>query len=539
MRTTYLCLAACLVITGLASCGGGGSSTNPPPPPPPPPPSVPVALAERFMIDGNIDFGVFSATQQQSVNFVDDLGSGVTAKSTVIRWGIMNDDQDIYIAVQWDDDTFNNGFDAQLGPTDFDGVKILFDDNVNGIMDASDDQKTVIAASISSFYVDQNFTNTEQTDQIGDGLARLAHDAANGIYTAEFLLPLSADSLAEDGDLSDSTPYNIQLFDHVELAVPSGAIATAFPSVTDSSGWPSLGIVSAPVHTRGQLPVNLTGLIAFISEHEAGINGDLYTFDPSTRIVTRVTNLPNLFKDNLSLSHDRTRIAFHGAPSKTDFLAYEIYSVNVDGTNLQQLTNNSILDGHPAWSPDDSRIIYASFRDAAGESLITMTSDGTEIGDLTPLGFHDNDPDYLADGRVIFKTDRYSALPEVRIALINEDGSGAQQITVQNGVSDHDPVGIDGFTVFERFPKNTDFSTDLESGFIGWPIIEASFDGTETTLLSDGWINWLPLYDPNGAFVAYQKSTGAYTDVRLMTRTGKPLGRLIPAITQIRYIDWK
>jgi len=536
MCAVRLYVAAGLVIAGLTGCGGGGNSS---PLPPVSPPAPPTALAERIAIDGIIDFGDFSATQQQTVEFVDELGAGVPSKSTSIRWGILNDDQDVYIALEWNDDTFNNGFDLLTGPTDFDGVKLMFDDNANGILDASDDQKTVIAASVSSLYIDQFFSGTEQPDQIGDGLGRLAYDGASGTYTAEFLMPLSADSADEDGNLTDSTPYNILLYDNIVLAAPTGAVATVYPSTTNSGGWSNLPLTSAPIHTRAQLPTNLTGLIAFISEHDVGINGELYTFDPSTGSVTRVTILPNLFKDNLSLSHDRTRIAFHGAPSKEDFLAYEIYTINTDGSNLQQLTSNSILDGHPAWSPDDARLAFASFRDAEGESLITITTDGTEISDLTPLGFHDNDPEYLPDGRVIFKTDRFSLVPEVQIALMNEDGSGLQQVTMQSGVSDHDPVGIDGFTVFERFPKDTNFATDVESGFIGWHIVEASFAGTETTLLSDGWINWLPLYDPTGAYIAYQKSTGTYTDVRLMTRQGQQFGRLIPGITRIRYIDWK
>jgi len=30
-----------------------------------------------------------------------------------------------------------------------------------------------------------------------------------------------------------------------------------------------------------------------------------------------------------------------------------------------------------------------------------------------------------------------------------------------------------------------------------------------------------------------------YTDARLMNKDGRDLGRLIPNITKIRYIDWK
>jgi Tol biopolymer transport system component len=76
--------------------------------------------------------------------------------------------------------------------------------------------------------------------------------------------------------------------------------------------------------------------------------------------VRRVTRLPKLFKDNVSLSHDRTMIAFHGTEKRNDTKTYEIYTTDIDGSNLTQLTNNIILDGHPAWSLDchDFRKIY-------------------------------------------------------------------------------------------------------------------------------------------------------------------------------------
>ena len=90
----------------------------------------------------------------------------------------------------------------------------------------------------------------------------------------------------------------------------------------------------------------------------------------------------------------------------------------MDGSGLTRLTNNSILDGHPGWSLDDSQIVYASFRPGGGSKLVLMSDDGTELEVLTPDGVSDNDPDFLADGRIVFKTDRFSTLPEVRIAVM-------------------------------------------------------------------------------------------------------------------------
>jgi Tol biopolymer transport system component len=41
----------------------------------------------------------------------------------------------------------------------------------------------------------------------------------------------------------------------------------------------------------------------------------------------------------------------------------EIYVMNADGTGLQRLTNNTASDTRPSWSPDGTKIVFASNRD--------------------------------------------------------------------------------------------------------------------------------------------------------------------------------
>jgi Tol biopolymer transport system component len=174
-----------------------------------------------------------------------------------------------------------------------------------------------------------------------------------------------------------------------------------------------------------------------------------------------------------------------------------------------------------------------------------MTSaTGWEIANLssvTSTTANDNDPDWLPDGRIVFKTDRFSpGLPDqVRIAVMNADGTMVTQLSNSIDTSDHDPTATNTVTVFERFTKGTNYSADLSSIYSAWNIIEARIDGSgERTLLADGWVNWLPVHDPTGQYLVYLKSVG-YTDARLMTKDGRDLGRLIPEIAKIRYIDWK
>ena len=511
------------------SSGGGGNH------------SLPAPLGESYPIDGQINLFEFDTINELTLNINDNFGQGLLVKTTTLRWVMTNDDRNIYIALEWIDDSYEHNFNMNLGPQVFDGIKLFFDNDGNGSLDDGEDERTVIAASVGSQYIDQHVSSGDETDLIGDGFAKLSYDQSANTYQAEFLFPLVADTNGEDAYLTNVARYNIFIYENVNLtdpANPSGNGVYAYGAGTDSSSWPNVPMAPAGPHAYPELPSNLAGLIVFISDHEV-TNGEIYSFDPLGGRVNRVTILPNLYKENVSLSHDRTRVAFHGTINKDDFSSYEIYSVDIDGTNLIRLTNNTVLDGHPGWSPDDAQIAYASFRDLGQASVIIMDADGNEISDLTPPGVDDNDPDYLPDGRILIKTDRFSASPQVRIAVMNGDGSGIEQLTFVAGVSDHDPVGDGTYTVFERFRKGTNFATDVESGFTPWDLIEARIDGSgEKTILSDGWVNWLPVYDPSGQYLCYLKNSG-YTAAYLMTRDGRNLGRLIPNITRIRYIDWK
>ncbi len=515
-------LFAALMLILLWSCGGGGSS-----------PALQPLTASK-PIDGVINFADFATTSRQTLTFLDSLGGGAAVKTVDLQWGILHDDRDVYVALQWNDTTYDH-----VGATDFDGVSITFDVDGDGLPEPGEDRRTVIAANIASQYVDQHLTAAGAlTDTVADGQARLAYDAINGIYTAEFLFPYQEDANGEDALLTAVSRYNIELFDHFQAGIPTGNVARLHPE-GNAANWPLLPLTATTPRSRPQLPTDLTGLIVFLSDRDHS-NREVYTFNPATRVTTQITTLPGLFKDAVSLSHDRTRVAFHGTPNAADFTTYEIYTLNIDGTGLTALTSNTLLDGHPAWSPDDSHIAYASFREGGKASIVVMDSGtGAEIADLTPVGDDDNDPDYLPDGRIVFKTDRFSAAPQVRMAVMAEDGSGLIQISSGSGNSDHDAVANDTHAVFERFSKATNFSTDPEALFSPWDLVEVTLDGaSEQILLSDGWVNWLPVYDPSDRYIAYQKSVG-YTELRLRGRDGTDYGRLIPDTSSLQYFDWK
>jgi Tol biopolymer transport system component len=80
-----------------------------------------------------------------------------------------------------------------------------------------------------------------------------------------------------------------------------------------------------------------------------------------------------------SFSPDGTKIAFNSNANNIR----NIFVMNSDGTNLQQLTSTG-LDSQAAWSPDGTKIAFASNRTGAFQ-IFTMNPDGTNQTNISTL----------------------------------------------------------------------------------------------------------------------------------------------------------
>lgn len=541
-------LAGAVMVMTLALTGCGGSSSGDDGP-------VrstmnPVTMETKYTMDGRVDFSTFATVNSQAVTINDNLGTGAAVRTIELRWAMDNDDRDLYIAMEWSDPTWNNTYIVGSGSTDYDGIRVLFDVDGDGTLDADEDKRMLVAASVGSVYSDQhNVESGADLDLIGDGFGKLRYDAATQTYQAELLFPMRQDANGQDGALTSASKINFVLYDHVTAL--SGNIGYVFGSTNSSAAWPSLSLNSEVGFSHPRIPDGLTGLAVFISEHDAQA-GEIYSMDLASGTITRVTTKTDLYKDKLALSHDRTRITFEGVSCDLDLETieecrqrsgdYEIYRVDVDGGNLTRLTSNLTRDGHPAWSPDDQSLVYTSYRNGSNGAVVIMDADGAEtVNDLSGVADDDRDPDFLPDGRIVFATNRFTSGYQSRIAVMSDAaaGSDAMKLTDSAGVSDYAPVADASKVIFERFSKDSDPATDVESLFVPWDLVETQLaGGAETTLLSDGWVNRQPVIDPSGRYLAYLKNNG-YSAAYLMGLDGAPYGRFIPDLTTVRSLDWK
>jgi len=128
----------------------------------------------------------------------------------------------------------------------------------------------------------------------------------------------------------------------------------------------------------------------------------------------------------------------------------EIYTMNTDGSDIRNITNNPAYDGNPVWSPDGSKITFESDRNgnrdifmvnADGSGLIQLTNDPANdvLGPFPqPQSLGYKTPDVFSpDGNhILFANDKSG---QWKLYVMNADGSGVTQLVQAN-----DPLAADG-----------------------------------------------------------------------------------------------
>jgi len=153
----------------------------------------------------------------------------------------------------------------------------------------------------------------------------------------------------------------------------------------------------------------------------------------------------------------------------------DIYSVNVDGTDLKRLTTKLGYDGGPFFSWDGSKIVYRSYhpktdeeikryKDLLANEMIepnafqvwVMDVDGSNKHQITDNEFANFAPFFHPDNkRIIYVTNEGSTnsrKPDFNFWIIGEDGSNKEQVSHFEG--------FDGFPMFSKDGKQLVFASN-------------------------------------------------------------------------------
>jgi len=210
------------------------------------------------------------------------------------------------------------------------------------------------------------------------------------------------------------------------------------------------------------------------------MNSDGSSVGQLTFADTARDSLTNHVQDTTSNFHpdwspDGTKIAF----ASTRDTNPQIFVMDPNGSNVVRLTHNSAEDAQPAWSPNGTKIAFATNRDGNDE-IYVMNANGSAQVNLTNHAGSDLAPAWSPDGtKIAFQSDRET---NYAVWIMNADGSNPVRLTNPNT-----PAGAPSFS-----PDGTRIAYESDGDI--WVM---NVDGSRKSRITSGfWSDRLPRWRP-------------------------------------------
>ena len=192
---------------------------------------------------------------------------------------------------------------------------------------------------------------------------------------------------------------------------------------------------------------------------------------------------------------------------------YQIFTMNTNGTEQKQITNDPWNHDSPALSPDGKKIAYVSDR-SGHEVIYALNLDGGAEERLTSEASDSIHPNWSSDSkRVIFCTDDDMHPPKKNASEIYAVDVATRKITtlISGGTNTYPSWSPDGTKiVFRRM-----------IGDMNSEVFVVNSDGTAEKNLSnhmafDGW----PAWSPDGTKIAFSSNRRANYQIHIMDADG-------------------
>lgn len=202
---------------------------------------------------------------------------------------------------------------------------------------------------------------------------------------------------------------------------------------------------SRPLSIVGAAVVPQGGKIVFVDPSQSQGNFEIYAMNQDGSGIVRLTFSPGR-DENPAWSPDGTKIAFaslrntpvcDGTPSSP--CNWEIYVMNADGSGVTRLTDHPAVDQSPAWSPDGSKIAFTSARAGVPIGVYVMNADGSDVRRITQSMWGDHSVSWSPDGTKLATT---RCCPHsFEVWTMNSDGTNATPLSTMtdNSIGDFGP----------------------------------------------------------------------------------------------------
>lgn len=175
---------------------------------------------------------------------------------------------------------------------------------------------------------------------------------------------------------------------------------------------------------------------------------DIFVADLNGKIEKQLTNEEG-YDAEATISPDGSKIVF----TSTRNGDLDLYIMDIDGKNVKQITNQLGYDGGAFFSPDGKKLVFRASRPTAEKDvkeykellaqglvaptemeIYTCNIDGSGLHQVTKLGKANWAPFYHPAGKkIIFSSNHHSTKGyDFQLYMINEDGTGLEQITTES-----------------------------------------------------------------------------------------------------------
>lgn len=184
-------------------------------------------------------------------------------------------------------------------------------------------------------------------------------------------------------------------------------------------------------------------------------------------------------------SPDATRIAFASRRSGT----FDVYVMNADGSGTQQLTSGKDDDSHPTWSNDGRRIAFERDSD-----IWVMNADGSGAKRVSDVEAEEGEPAWSPDGEWIAYVRRTPGTAARELWLMRSDGSERRGLTSQNATVATPAWSPDSTRIV--------FASDREDEI--YKLFTIGLDGTGLrSIAPTARDNFEPSWSPDGDTIAF------------------------------------
>jgi dipeptidyl aminopeptidase/acylaminoacyl peptidase len=225
----------------------------------------------------------------------------------------------------------------------------------------------------------------------------------------------------------------------------------------------------------------------------------------SFRLATSLAVATLVIAAPLDFREEAARAAFPGQNGKLAFVrALDVWVANPDGSNPAQLTSSPGLDRSPRWSPDGTRIVFASGR-SGGSKLFVMNADGSDQRQITFTPARDRTSAWSADGAQVLYDKEFT-----EIYAVNADGGGGER-KLADGL----------FPATSRYGGKVVFTASA----VG--LISMNLDGSSRFQVTRGDADWSGNWSPGGTDLVFTRPVSeGDRDVHRVHANGLGLVRL-------------